>query len=75
MDDLKNLDLGNLSSMDDLDLAMMGFLPTPEEKPQEDGKPTISPFHDMDSLEFHLWIEEEVDKEAARRMAMKKNNK
>lgn len=43
MDDLKNLDLGNLSSMDDLDLAMMGFLPTPEEKPQEDGKPTIAP--------------------------------
>jgi len=26
----------------------------------------------MDSIEFHLWMEEEVDKEAMRRMAMKK---
>lgn len=75
MDELKNLGLGNLSSMDDLDLAMMGLLPTAEEEPQEDGKPTISPFHDMDSLEFHLWMEEEVDKEAARRLAMKNTAK
>lgn len=75
MDDFKNLGLGNLSSMDDLDLAMMGLLPTEEEPETPEEAPTVSPFHDMDSIEFHLWMEEEVDREAARRLAMKKPNK
>lgn len=75
MDDLKNFDLGALSSMDDLDLAMMGLLPAEEEPEAPEEAPTVSPFHDMDSIEFHLWMEEEVDREAARRLAMKKNSK
>lgn len=71
--DLKDLSLGGLSSMDDLDLAMLGLLPTEEaeEEPVEED-PSISPYHDMDSIEFHLWMEEEVDRESARRLAMKK---
>ena len=75
MNDWKNFDLSALSSMDDLDLAMMGLLPTEEEPEAPEEAPAISPFHDMDSIEFHLWMEEEVDKEAARRLAMKKNSK
>ncbi|MBP3318593.1 MAG: hypothetical protein J6K94_01170 [Ruminiclostridium sp.] len=68
-----NLSLDNIGCIDDLDLAMMGFgLAKQEEEPEENEEPTISPFHDMDSIEFHLWMEEEVDKEAMRRMAMKK---
>lgn len=68
-----NLSLDNIGCIDDLDLAMMGFgLAKQEEEPEENEAPTISPFHDMDSIEFHLWMEEEVDKEAMRRMAMKK---
>ena len=72
--DFDKLSLSNLGSMDDLDLAMMGFGLTTEEEEEvdENGEPTVSPFHDMDSIEFHLWMEEEVDKEAMRRMAMKK---
>ena len=73
--DFSNLSLDNIGSIDDLDLAMMGFgLVAEEEEPEvdENGEPTVSPFHDMDSIEFHLWMEEEVDKEAMRRMAMKK---
>lgn len=75
MNDWKNFDLGALSSMDDLDLAMMGLLPTEEEPEAPEETSTVSPFHDMDSIEFHLWMEEEVDKEAARRLAMKKPKK
>lgn len=75
MNDWKNFDLSALSSMDDLDLAMMGLLPTEEEPETPEESPAVSPFHDMDSIEFHLWMEEEVDREAARRLAMKKNNK
>lgn len=68
-----NLSLDNIGCIDDLDLAMMGFgLAKQEEEPEENEEPTISPFHDMDSIEFHLWMEEEVDKEAMRRMAMNK---
>ena len=63
------------SSMDAFDLAMMGIFPTAEEEPQENDEPTVSPFHDMDSIEFHLWMEEEVDKEAARRLARKNAEK
>ena len=73
--DFSNLSLDNIGSIDDLDLAMMGFgLVAEEEEPEvdENGDPAVSPYHDMDSIEFHLWMEEEVDKEAMRRMAMKK---
>lgn len=73
--DFNNLSLDNIGTMDDLDLAMMGFglmAEEEEEEVDENGEPTVSPFHDMDSIEFHLWMEEEVDKEAMRRMAMKK---
>lgn len=73
--DLKNLSLDNIGCIDDLDLAMMGFglaVEEEEEELDENGEPTVSPYHDMDSIEFHLWMEEEVDKEAMRRMAMKK---
>ena len=38
------------SSMDAFDLAMMGIFPTAEEEPQENDEPTVSPFHDMDSI-------------------------
>jgi len=72
--DFSNLNLDNIGSIDDLDLAMMGFglMEEEEEELDENGEPAVSPYHDMDSIEFHLWMEEEVDKEAMRRMAMKK---
>lgn len=70
--DLKNISMGGLSSMDDLDMAMLGLLPVEEEEAPAETDPSVSPYHDMDSIEFHLWMEEEVDKEAARRLAMKK---
>ena len=72
--DLGSLSLDNIGCIDDLDLAMMGFglVAEEEEELDENGEPTVSPYHDMDSIEFHLWMEEEVDKEAMRRMAMKK---
>ena len=73
--DLGSLSLDNIGCIDDLDLAMMGFglmAEEEEEELDENGEPTVSPYHDMDSIEFHLWMEEEVDKEAMRRMAMKK---
>ena len=73
--DLGSLSLDNIGCIDDLDLAMMGFglmAEEEEEELDESGEPTVSPYHDMDSIEFHLWMEEEVDKEAMRRMAMKK---
>lgn len=65
------IDFNNISSMADLDLAMMGF-GAPEPEPSEkDGEPEISPYHDMDSLEFHLWIEEEAQKTYELRQAEK----
>ena len=73
--DFSKLSLDSFGSIDDLDLAMMGFglmAEEEEEELDENGEPTVSPYHDMDSIEFHLWMEEEVDKEAMRRMAMKK---
>ena len=39
--------------------------------PEDDGTPRVAPAHDMDSLDFFLWMEEEVDKEQARRQAEK----
>lgn len=65
--DLDRLSTGsNLSSLDDFDLASLGLGLPPQEEPQEE-EPTINPLHDMDSLDFHLWMEEEVEKEARRR--------
>ena len=66
LDRLSNL---NISSMDDFDLASLGLGLPVEEEPEEDEVPAINPLHDMDSLDFHLWMEEEVDKELMRRMA------
>ena len=62
------------SSADDLDLAMIEFglgLDGPEENSEEDEEPRLNPLHDPDSLDFFLWLEEEVDKEVARRQAEK----
>lgn len=70
--DLKNISIGSLSSLDDLDMAMLGLLPAEEPTEEVEKDPSVSPYHDMDSIEFHLWMEEEVDKEAARRLAAKK---
>lgn len=53
-------------SSDDFDLATMG-LAQPEEPETEE--PEINPLHDMDSIEFHLWMVEEAEKEAERRKA------
>lgn len=61
--------LGSLSSMDDFDLASLGLVLPGKDEPDEPEEPTINPLHDMDSLDFHLWMEEEVDKELMRRMA------
>ena len=55
-------------SPDDFDLATLG-LGQPEEVPEEE--PEINPLHDMDSIEFHIWMVEEAEKEAARRKAAK----
>lgn len=66
--------LGGLTSMDDLDMAMLGFgLPTGDEESGEEGEEKH--YFDMDSMDFQLWMEEEVDKEAARRKAQKKSEK
>ena len=63
------------SSSDDLDLAMiefgMGLDGMTEEPTDEGGEPRLNPLHDEDSLDFYLWIEQDVDKEAARRAAEK----
>lgn len=69
------LNIDSLASMDDFDLALLGLGSLPQdEEPDEDAEPTISPYHDIDSLEFHLWMEEEVDKEAMRRLASRKKD-
>lgn len=64
----------NISSMDDFDLASLGLILPTEDEPEEEQVPAINPLHDMDSLDFHLWMEEEVDKERMRRLAQKKAN-
>lgn len=73
MDDFPK-ELTDFSSADAFDLATMGFGMEDEmENGTEDDTPHINPLHDPDSLDFYLWMEEEVDKEARRRAA--KNNK
>lgn len=69
--------LGGLTSMDDLDLAMLGFgLPTEDEEPEDDGENEENMhYFDMDSIEFQMWMEEEVEKEAARRKARQQGEK
>lgn len=58
-----------LHSPDDFDLLSLGILPQEEEpEPEdEDDEPRINPLHDMDSLEFLLWVEQEAAREQARR--------
>lgn len=72
---LPDHDLGDLFAADAFDLAALGLMDmdmdTGAELPQEDGSPHVAPAHDMESLEFFLWMEEEVDKEQARRQAKK----
>ena len=67
--------LGGMSSNDAFDLLTLGLFPDeePEEEAaeEEDLVQHVSPLTDMDSLDFYLWVEEEVDKEAARRAARK----
>ena len=59
-------DLGaDLFSHDGLDLIAAGL--GPDEEEEELG----GDYTNMDSLDFYLWMEEEVDKEAARRAARK----
>ena len=53
-------DFGGLHSPDDFDLLSLGLVPGQEE-------PRINPLHDMDSLEFLLWVEQEAEREMARR--------
>lgn len=66
-------DLGDLFAADAFDLAALGLMDmdTGAELPQDDGNPHVAPAHDMESLEFFLWMEEEVNKEQARRQAKK----
>jgi len=59
----------NLFSHDGFDLLSLGMIP--EEDPAEELAET-NPLTDMDSLDFYLWMQEEVDKEAERRRREKK---
>ena len=68
-------DEDQLFPADAFDLAALGFMDLGEEGEVDDGTPRIPPAHDMDSLDFFLWMEEEVDKEQARRQAAKKAKK
>lgn len=58
-----------LHSSDDFDLLSLGILPQedPTPEPEDDEEPHINPLHDMDSLEFLLWVEQEARNEKARR--------
>ena len=71
----QNLD--GIFSADDLDLAFLGLglAQEEEETPAEEDEPRINPLHDMDSLDFHLWMVEEAKKEQARRQAEKQAEK
>lgn len=70
---LPDHDLGGLFAADAFDLSALGLMDmdTGAELSQEDGSPQVAPAHDMESLEFFLWMEEEVNKEQARRQAKK----
>lgn len=69
--------LSELFSADAFDLAALGLMDMGAEEaapPEDDGTPRISPAHDMESLDFFLWMQEEVDKEQARRKAARNQN-
>lgn len=61
-------DFDGLFSADGFDLATIGF-GMEEDAAVDDDTPRINPLHDPDSLDFYLWMEEEVDNEARRREA------
>lgn len=54
---------------DDFDLLSLGLVPGQEEQAEtaDQDEPRINPLHDMDSLEFLLWVEQEAEREMARR--------
>ena len=61
--------VSGLHSPDDFDLLSLGILPQ-EEEPEpaaDDEEPRINPLHDMDSVEFLLWVEQEAARELERR--------
>ena len=62
-------DFGGLHSPDDFDLLSLGLVPGQEEQAEtaDQDEPRINPLHDMDSLEFLLWVEQEAEREMARR--------
>ena len=62
-------DFGGLHSPDDFDLLSLGLVPGQEEQAEtaDQDEPRITPLHDMDSLEFLLWVEQEAEREMARR--------
>ena len=55
-------DFGGLHSPDDFDLLSLGLVPGQEEQAEtaDQDEPRINPLHDMDSLEFLLWVEQEA---------------
>ncbi len=61
--------VSGLHSPDDFDLLSLGILPQEEEPepPADDEEPRINPLHDMDSVEFLLWVEQEAARELERR--------
>ena len=67
-------DFGGLHSPDDFDLLSLGLVPGQEEQAEtaDQDEPRINPLHDMDSLEFLLWVEQEAEREMARRNPQKK---
>lgn len=52
-------DFGGLHSPDDFDLLSLGLVPGQEEQAEtaDQDEPRINPLHDMDSLEFLIWVE------------------
>lgn len=60
-------DFGGLHSPDDFDLLSLGLVPGQEEQAEtaDQDEPRINPLHDMDSLEFLLWVEQEAEREMA----------
>lgn len=63
---------GGAFTPDDFDLLTLGLIPGDpfqEEAQAPEEEPRINPLHDMDSLEFLLWVEEEAEKTVARRKA------
>ena len=57
-------DFGGLHSPDDFDLLSLGLVPGQEEQAEtaDQDEPRINPLHDMDSLEFLLWVEQEAER-------------